>query len=390
MSGWKWLNAPATPYTWRFTRNVVIKALILFALVNVAFALLDPLPALGRLSLYNRIVPGRPRLPYGENPDRSYNLSLQNLDALFAAHEIDGAVGAHDEYRVLLIGDSSVWGVLLAPEETLSGQLNAAALRTADGRRVRAFNLGYPVQSLLKDLLILDHALRYRPDLVIWLITPESFAPDQQLEPLLVRENPGPVRDLIARYGLRIDPSSPRFAAPDFSAQTLIGRRRPLADLLRLQLYGLAWGITGHDQTYPRFFEPRMEDFGPELSWHGFAPGELTPDGLAFDVLRAGVRRAAESDPPAPVLIINEPIFRSEGINSDVRYNYFYPRWLFDAFRDWMANQAADEGWAYLDLWDVVSPSAFTDSAVHLTPDGSRALAVRVGEALLRMAERAP
>jgi hypothetical protein len=264
--------------------------------------------------------------------------------------------------------------------------LNAAALRTADGRRVRAFNLGYPVQSLLKDLLILDRALRYRPDLVIWLITPESFAPDQQLEPLLVRENPGPVRDLIARYGLRIDPASPRFAAPDFSAQTLIGRRRALADLLRLQLYGLTWGITGHDQTYPRFFEPRMEDFGPDLTWHGFAPGDMTPVELAFDVLRAGVRRAAESDPPAPVLIINEPIFRSEGINSDARYNFFYPRWLFDAFREWMIDRAADEGWPYLDLWDVISPSAFTDSAVHLTPDGSRALAARIGEALLRLA----
>src|ERR1043165_6353201 len=119
MTQWNWLTKPTTPYTWRFVRNVVIKGLLLFALVNLLFALINPLPLLGRISAYNVLVPGRDRLPYGENPDQSYNLSLLNLDAMFASHIIAGTPKAADEYRVLLVGDSSVWGVLLNPEQTL-------------------------------------------------------------------------------------------------------------------------------------------------------------------------------------------------------------------------------------------------------------------------------
>ena len=64
---------------------------------------------------------------------------------------------APDEYRVLLIGDSSVWGTLLTPEQTLAGQLNANPI-TACGKTVHAYNLGYPTISLMKDLMILDQA----------------------------------------------------------------------------------------------------------------------------------------------------------------------------------------------------------------------------------------
>src|SRR5260221_1845102 len=162
MAQWDWLTKPETPYTWRFVRNVVIKGLALFVVVNAIFALLYPVPLLGRLSIYNVLTPGRDRLPYGENPDESYNLSLLNLDAMFASHEIAGTPKAADEYRVLLIGDSSTWGVLLKPDETLAAYLNAAQHRTPDGKRVRVYNLGYPIQSLSKDLLLLNYAMRYQ------------------------------------------------------------------------------------------------------------------------------------------------------------------------------------------------------------------------------------
>jgi hypothetical protein len=380
---WDWLTRSAEPYTWRFVRNVLIKGLILFALLNVAFAVVDPMATLGRITVYNGIAPGRPRLPYGENPEQSYNLSVQNLDMLFASHEIDGW-RAEDEFRVLIIGDSSVWGVLLAPEATLAGQINAAALLAPDGRRIRAYNLGYPIQSLAKGLLILDYAMRYRPDAVVWMVTLESFAPAQQLEPLLVRENPGRMRALIQDFRLRIDPFSPRFVERSFWERTIIGQRRTLADWLRLQLYGVAWRLTGHDQTYPRFFEPRMEDFGPEdVMWQGFAEGELSPGELAFDVLDAGLLRVSTEMPDTPVIVVNEPIFRSAGQNSQVRYNFFYPRWAYDTYRRWLESHAAHEGYAYLDLWDAVPATEFTDSAVHLTPHGVTLLADRIGAALL-------
>jgi hypothetical protein len=53
---------------WRFLARVALKAALLFALCNLLFALARPLDALGALSLYNRVLPGRVRLPYGEEP----------------------------------------------------------------------------------------------------------------------------------------------------------------------------------------------------------------------------------------------------------------------------------------------------------------------------------
>ncbi len=75
-----------------------------------------------------------------------------------------------DEYRVLVIGDSSTWGILLRPEQTLAGQLEKAGL-TLCGKTVRVYNLGYPTISLTKDLMVLDYAMRYQPDLIIWPMT---------------------------------------------------------------------------------------------------------------------------------------------------------------------------------------------------------------------------
>jgi len=82
---------------------VLLKAIILIALCNFAFIFLKGIP-LGKFSLYNSIFPGRERLPFGEHP-QAYNLSMFNLDAMFASHILTGTPKTVDEYRVFLIGD---------------------------------------------------------------------------------------------------------------------------------------------------------------------------------------------------------------------------------------------------------------------------------------------
>lgn len=380
MQTWRWLYKPGKPFDGRFIIRVLVKTALLFVALNAAFALLDPLPALGRLSLYNRVLPGRARLPYGENPAASYNLSLFSLEAMFAAHEVARAP-ARDEFRVLLIGDSAAWGILLRPEETLAGQINAAGLVAADGRRVRAYNLGYPTMSLTKDLLLLDYALaRTRADLIVWLFTLESFDAQAQLDSPLVQHNPAPTRALIARYGLAQDSADPRFV--DLSAwdETLIGRRRALADLLRLQLYGVPWAVTGIDQEYPADYTPRAVDLPADVTWHGLREDLFAPADLAFDVLRAGAERAGD----VPLLLVNEPMLISTGMNSDIRYNFFYPRWAYDAYRRLLLEERDAHGWALLDLGAAIPDAdCYTDSAVHLTPACSADLAGTVGAAIV-------
>jgi hypothetical protein len=74
----------------------------------------------------------------------------------------------------------------------------------------------------------------------------------------------------------------------------------------------------------------------------------------------------------------------SEGANSDVRYNFFYPRWAYDIYRKLLREDMAARGVRYLDLWDSVPQAEFTNSAVHLTPAGSQMLADRLGPELIR------
>ena len=372
----------------RFAGNVLIKGLLLFLIVNFGLASFDPLPGLGRWSAYNAVIPGRARLPYGDRPDRAYNLSLYQLEAMFASHEIAGAAGPGEyarraEYRVVVIGDSSVWGFRLKFDQTLTAYINAAEATTTDGRLVRAYNLGYPIMSLAKDLLILDQAMRYDPDLIVWMVTLESFPYDKQLFPPLLQNNPEPVRGLIRDYDLRLALDDPNFVNPSFWDRTLVGRRRALADVLRLQLYGVLWAATGVDQDIPEQFTPRMEDLPADESFHNLHPPALAEGNLAFDILRAGMTRAGD----VPVVIVNEPMFVSQGANSDVRYNFFYPRWAYDQYRVLLAEESRRNGWRYLDWWDGIPSTEFTDSAVHLTPSGSVQLAVQVTAAILEFAD---
>ena len=102
---------------------------------------------------------------------------------------------------------------------------------------------------------------------------------------------------------------------------------------------------------------------------------------MHFDVLKAGISRAL----PVPVLIINEPIFVSSGVNSDLRYDAFYPRWAYDNYRELLTTQSKDNDWNFVDLWNAISADQFTDSAVHLTPAGSHQFADIVGSAMMKL-----
>jgi hypothetical protein len=375
---------PRQRNTWLTIARVLIMTLLMFFACNVIFVALNPLETLGRVSLYNIVLPGRERLPYGEDSAKSYNLSTYNIPALFASHII-ARPKADDEFRVIVVGDSGTWGWLLDNEETLAGQINAQNLTTADGKRVVAYNLGYPVMALTKDVLILEEALKYQPDLIVWPVTLESFPRAKQVFPSIVQNNAPRTRSLIERYQLNLDPNDARFVDPDFLGKTIVGQRRNLADWLRLQTLGFAWAATRIDQAIPAEIKLRQSDFEKDVSWQDFKePTTLTEDDLAFDVLEAGLSMAGD----VPVLIVNEPMFISDGQNSDLRYNSFYPRWAYDQFRAMLNDKAAANNWHTLDLWDSIAPDEFTDTPVHLTPNGMAQFARAVGSEILRLEEK--
>ena len=363
--------------------RLALKVLVLFGIANLVLLPFSSLNDLGRISAYNHIFPGRLRLPYADDPAKAYSLSLFNLEAMFASHELAAGAKPEDEFRVLVIGDSSTWGFLLPADQTLASQINENGLQTADGRQVRVYNLGYPVMSLSKDLLILSKAMQYEPDLILWLFTLESFPYDKQLFPPLIQNNPEAMGRLITGYGLNLDPNDPIFNRTNLLDRTWIGQRRALADLVRLQLYGVMWAATGIDQDIPETYTPRQEDLDADASFHELQPPTLREADLAFDVLEAGLDLAGDT----PIILINEPMFVSQGKNSDIRYNFFYPRWAYDAFRSLLAAKSQEHGWNYHDLWNAVNNREFTNSAVHLTARGTAQLANRLGEMILEAAK---
>ena len=350
----------------RFFWQVLLRAVVLLAVINLLFAASRPLPVVGKWSAYNSLFPGRLRLPFGERPDLAYNFSLYSLDAMIGSHEV-AQPRPVDEYRLIVLGDSSVWGTLLRPEETLTGQINAAGLHAPDGRRVRAYNLGYPTISVTKDLLFLSRVVQYQPDMILWPVTLEALPRHTQLRSPILQNNPQPVRNLAKAYNLNLETAEDRLIEPGFWQQTILGQRRNLADIFRLQMYGVMWAATGIDQYYPESYTPTANDLEADQSFRDLQPPDLSPDDLALDVLAAGHEMALG----IPLLLINEPVFISSGENSDIRYNFFYPKWAYDDYRQILLAEAQRNGWHYVDAWDLIAPTEFTNSAIHLTPVGS-------------------
>lgn len=355
----------------RFYRNVILKALLLFIIFNLLLVFLPVRVGNEQPSLYNNIFPGRERFPFGEAPQQAYNFSLYDLDAMFASHEVSARSGQKDEFRVFLLGDSSVWGTLLKPQETLAEQLNAAGLIT-DGQPLKFYNLGYPTISVTKDLMVLERAMRYQPDLIIWLTTLEAFPLDKQLASPLALNNPQRILPLISRYNflLQIEPSP-----DDFLSKSLWGKRRAMADWIRLQLYGFMWAATGVDQFYDDY-EPAAWDLKADENYYEFSPPEIPNEYLLWQALPAALDIAGDT----PLWIVNEPIMISAGENSDIRYNFFYPRWAYDQYREQLAQQTDQLDILYVDAWDWIDPKEFTNSAIHLTPDGETVFADRLAE----------
>jgi hypothetical protein len=215
--------------------------------------------------------------------------------------------------------------------------------------------------------------------MLIWLTTLQSFPRERQLTSPLVANNAERIRELIARYELSLDPDDPELVEPSKRDRTFVGQRRAIADLLRLQIYGVLWAATGIDQVYPEDYTRAQIDLEPSDEFQGLTSADRSSfqESLALDVLAAGMSAA-----PVPTLLVNEPMLISDGLNSEVRYNFFYPRWAYDEYRQILLEQSDEHSWNYFDFWDIVPIQEFTNSAVHLTPQGEAMLTEKVAEAI--------
>jgi hypothetical protein len=356
--------------------RLFIKAVFFFVAANSIFAMTNP--PVGKLTLYNHIFPGRQRFPYEQEP-RFYFLGFnapvyEDFDAMFGAHEISKKK-MNNEFRLVLLGDSSTWGITVQPGDMLSEQMNGYAINTCDGRKVHIYNLGYPMPFLMKDLLILDKALEYEPDMIVWLITLSTLEP-KKAETYFILPHADRYLSLLERYDLPPLELAEPIPEKTFFDRTIIGQRRRLKDIFFVQAMGVPWAATGVDnheglEQVSHTPPPDVED---DPSYEKMLPGDDTLvffDSLMLDIISAGYSMAGD----APVVLVNQPIFIADGLNSEMRYNETYPRWIYDEYRRFIFDWTNEREQIYLDFWDVLPSSDFADRNFHRNASGEKRFA---------------
>jgi len=295
-----------------------------------------------------------------------YHREVTNLEVLFSSHVIANRLKATDEFRVIFIGDSSTWGAHLAEEDILAGILDRAGLQTCDGKYVRVYNLAFPGTSLVKDLIFIDKAMEYQPDLVIWVLGLATFRPESQVRKshILINGNRAYVEDLSKRYDLNLDTTSLSEEEQD---------KETAKELLKL---------TDYPVNTPPYPTPTNDLEENNKLTATIRQPPLKKESLPFNLFFKGLEIA--SGPK--VLVVNEPIFTASGQNSDDRYNEYYPKWAYDQYRVIMDEESQTNGWAYLDLWDALPTQEFMDTPLHRTPEGERHIAEILTPVILEMA----
>lgn len=342
--------------------RVVLKAILIFAAFNLAYAAFNP--RLARLSIYALPGAGRTRLP--AVAPGGHLLHVQDVDGLINSHIISSTPKGAGEFRVVLLGDSQTWGWTVPVSQSLDAYL-AKALPEHCGRSLRYYNLGYPYPSAVRDFLHADRAMGYAPDLVVWLVTLNTFTP-ARLGDLPPQGSPRELQSLLDAYGLqRWDALIPPRGLLE---RTIVGQQAQIKDWMVLQLSVLPWIATDNDELREET-PPHHVKLSAKQDYDGYLPPALPLDKFAFDVLPAMQQRLGET----PLLMVNEPIKVWSGRNSDVRYDVKYPRWAYDQYRAYLHDYAAKTGVSLLDLWDQVPSMDFSTFDLHLTPEGEQRLA---------------
>lgn len=350
-------SMPPIIHPWR----VFAKGIAIFLIVEFAFDSLQP--NFQWLNVYNSSLK-RQRFPISTVAPEDAALDMDNLDAMFASH-IVSEPKAPNEYRVLVLGDSAVWGIGLTPEQTLPGQMDALGLRCGN-KNVHVYNLSFPSSSATKDLMILDKAMSYQPDEIIWLITWYTLMPKTRTNHPLIGYNPDEYYKLAHRFD---------FLPKDYKTQNLITKitdqNQTLFRILRYQLYSLINIATGLDQI-PGPPEELPNELGSNATFEGMRPPTLNIANVSLDQVKDFYQIAGS----VPVVLVNEPTkVLTDVPNSNVYYNVYYPRWVYDQYRQYVSAAATQNHWNYLDLWNVFPASFYTDTPLHLNPQGEIELA---------------
>ncbi|MGH7788844.1 MAG: hypothetical protein ACRERC_18385, partial [Candidatus Binatia bacterium] len=288
------------------------------------------------------------------------------------------------EVRIGLFGNSAVYGFPLPAEQTVAEQVNR---RFAESETpAHLFNLGYIFTYMLRDIVVIDAALPYDLDVIVYAFTladmyhsAPAFYP-----PMLVRF-----------FDTNLDTLAGLIANPPTGLEEPFGEMRPLlvkTPLLkrwsdRLDQIGIGVRLiaTHHAEHIARrlaIMPPEQQPTTPQRNTTYDCAQTLADnerqlfDWHTWNVLES--LNAIRARTGTAVLVVNWPV--SHEPVGDC-YNFRYSNPFANGFNAWMKSETDRLGLPYLDLHALLPPERFFDS-LHLDADGQDQVAARVFDAL--------
>jgi hypothetical protein len=326
--------------------RILLRFVALFIVFNALYLIVQPLD-LSSLTLYNHVFPGRLRFGWANEPGTKVPLVNEfRLSRLIADHIIS-APKQSNEYRVIFLGSSEVWGAPdIRPQDTMPVVIDNMGLKAPDGRIVRSYNLAYIIPDSFKDLLILDETLRRvdKPDLIVFTANRSAFS--AIIPHTLAQNNPEDAFRLKQEYNLSTISLDGVTESPWIATHNFFAERSDIVAWLMNQAYSVTWAQSKVD--YPEQRSYLGHPYLGMVGWRNTRPG----------VLDAMVSLAAQYK--LPLLLVTVPM------------NYASP------FSQWMQGQAQKFDIPLLDCSSLLPPKYFTDTYLHLNLDGHQRFAKMV------------
>ncbi len=297
------------------------------------------------------------------------------LELLLRQHEVCWRrPEREDEARVFLLGSSSVFGFPLPSDQTFAAAIN----RDSDPRdgTVHIYNLAMNFPYQLRDAMILDQALAYQPDLILYPMTLAEFdhtAPvqwpallrffksnhDTGLELLKLR--PPGLLEPLERYRKSFERHE--------AGRERWSRLREIGVFVRVMAgqhaYRYATFLTGHSRPLPS---------APAAAAYDCAEVKLMETRQYWSWKRWNVLAYLEwmrERTGVEVAVVHWPISHDP---RDDCYNARFTDRLVSEFESWLHKEAASRDLPLLDLRESVPSRSFFDT-IHLNEEGHRQIA---------------
>ncbi len=291
------------------------------------------------------------------------------------------------EVRIALIGNSAIYGFPHLPAQTVGGFLN----EYLDSHHLPAhvFNLAMVATYQLRDALVIHEALPYDPDIIVYPVTLSEYAhyapaiyPPQLVEFLASNKetlvalaaNPPPgLAEPLEIYRTMIEESGTTTSA--------FTRLREVGAFVRVIAQRHAQVVANLLSSVPLTRPPTTR--GRQTQYDC----KQTVDNLVWQYSNwqdwniLSYLQEVQEQHGVAVLIVNWPVAH-EPVGEC--YNVRYSNAIVAEFNQFLEKDTEQRGLRYLDLHGLLPADAFLDS-LHLTPEGHRQVAEKIGEALAPM-----